>query len=246
MTSSSTIILIAAVAPALVLGYYIYRRDKYEHEPVSQLIKGFVFGALSVLIAGPLEQLLVMLGLAPAEPQTWIACIWDAFFGVALVEEGVKLFFLWLLLRRNKYYDEMMDGVVYAAMVGLGFAAAENISYLVSNIESWQSVAVSRALFAIPGHFMFAVTMGYYYSKQHFYHVSAWERNKVLIMPIMLHGTYDAVLMIMNITPAMSGLLFLFFLVFCLLMPKYARRKIKELLEDDEMQHKVKDLTLYL
>ena len=107
-------------------------------------------------------------------------------------------------------------------------------------------MAVSRALFAIPGHFMFAVTMGYYYSKQHFYHVSAWERRKVLVMPIMLHGTYDAILMILSITPAMSGLLFLFFIIFCLLMPKYARRKIKNLLEDDEMQNKVKDLTLYL
>ena len=186
------------------------------------------------------------MGLAPSHPVTLFECVWDAFFGVALVEEGVKLIALCWLLRRNRHFDEMMDGVVYAAMVGLGFAAAENIGYLISNIDSWQSVALSRAIFAVPGHFMFAVTMGYYYSKQHFYNVSSWERAKVLVMPIMLHGTYDAILMYMDATPAASGVLFLVFLVFCIMMPKFARRKINKLLEDDEMQQKVKDLTLYL
>lgn len=246
MESSSTVILIAAIAPALILGYYIYRRDKYEREPVTQLIKGFMFGFISVLFAGTIERMLINIGLAPEKPQTIISCIYDAFVGVALVEEGVKLFFLWLLLRGNHYFDEMIDGVVYAAMVGLGFAAAENISYLIYNIESWQSVAVSRAIFAVPAHFMFAVAMGYYYSKQHFYRVSFNDKAKVLLVPILLHGTYDAILMIISISHALAGVLFLFFCIFCYLMYKVTLRRIDNLLKDDEMKNKVKDITLYL
>lgn len=246
MPTSFNVILIAAVAPALVLAYYIYRRDKYQHEPISQLVKGFLFGAVSVFLAAPAEMLLVRLGLAPDNPQTWLECVWDAFFGVALVEEGVKLFFLWLLLRNNRYYDEMIDGVVYAAMVGLGFAAAENISYLVSNLDSWQSVAVGRAIFAIPGHYMFAVAMGYYYSRNHFFRLSTYEQSKVLLVPILLHGTYDAILMIMNATPAISGILMLVFVVFCIRMPKMAERKINKLLQDDNLEREPKYFDLQL
>ena len=118
-----TIILIAAVLPAFILLYYIWRRDKYQREPVREILKGFGLGVLAAIIAGPIEMLIQMFGLAPGNPTTWLGAIWEAFFGVALVEEGVKLFFLWILLRKNPFFDERMDGIVYAVAVGMGFAA---------------------------------------------------------------------------------------------------------------------------
>ena len=98
------------------------------------------------------------------QPATWIGALWNAFVGAAMPEEATKLLMLWLLLRRNKYFDERFDGIVYACCIGMGFAGTENVLYLFGNIENWQSVAVSRAIFAVPGHFMFAVAMGYFYS----------------------------------------------------------------------------------
>ncbi len=226
-------LLAAGILPALVLIYYIWRRDNYQREPVGQLLKGFFFGVLSTAFAGSIEAFLVALGFVPQNPATWLGAIWDAFAGVAIVEEGVKLFFLWLLLRRNKHYDEMMDGIVYAVCVGMGFAAAENIGYLVANINQWQEVAVGRAIFSIPGHFMFAVAMGYYYSICHFTYASKREKFNVLFIPVLLHGIFDSLLMMANVTPALSGLLWLVFVVFCLCLPRMARRKINKLLEQD-------------
>ena len=53
----------------------------------------------------------------------------DAFFLAAIPEEVAKLFMLWLLLRKNPFFDEHFDGIVYAVCVGLGFAGFENCSF---------------------------------------------------------------------------------------------------------------------
>lgn len=227
------IILIAAIMPAIVLLYYIWRRDKYQHEPVRELLKGFGYGALAVFIAGPVEVLLQMVGFSVAEPHTWLGAAWNAFFGVAVVEEGVKLFFLWLLLRKNPLFDEHVDGVVYAVAIGMGFAAVENIGYLFGNLNMWQSVAVSRAVFSVPGHFMFAVAMGYYYSLNHFAHITKADRYKVLLMPVLLHGIFDSLLMMSSVTPQWGGVLWLAFVAFCLTLPGMAKHHINTLLARD-------------
>ncbi len=226
-------LITAGILPALVLLYYIWRRDKYQREPVSQLVKGFFLGVISTVFAGGIEAGLVQIGFVPDNPQTWLGAIWDAFAGVAVVEEGVKLFFLWLLLRRNKYYDEMTDGIVYAVCIGMGFAAAENIGYLVANIAEWKQVAIGRAIFSIPGHFMFAVAMGYYYSVCHFTYASVREKFCLLFIPVLLHGIFDSLLMMANVTPQLSGLIWLVFVIFCLCLPRIARKKINKLLEQD-------------
>lgn len=78
-----------------------------------------------------------------------------AFFGAAIPEEIAKFLMLWLLLRKNPYFDEKMVGIVYAVCVSLGFAALENIMYLFTNAEAYLSVGIARAIFAVLGHFCF-------------------------------------------------------------------------------------------
>jgi len=128
--------LLSAVLPAVILIYYIYRRDTVK-EPTSQLVKGFGLGMLSGMLAGVLEGIIATLGLVDYEPQTVLSGINTAFIGAALPEELVKLAMLWLLVRRNRWFDEWMDGVVYAVSIGMGFAAIENVGYvcLFRNLE---------------------------------------------------------------------------------------------------------------
>lgn len=163
-----------------------------------------------------------------------LGSISTAFFGAAIPEEIAKFFVLWLVLRKNPYFDEKMDGIVYAVCVSLGFAALENIMYLFSNAEAYLSVGIARAIFAVPGHFCFGILMGYYYSLAKFYPKSV-TKNKVLVLiaPIIAHGLYDSILFILDVTPAVSGILVIVFLVFCHKMWKYGRKKIKEHLERD-------------
>ena len=227
-------ILLTALLPIAILVYYIYHKDKKSPEPTGQLVKAFLFGILSVPVSFCLSIPFGIIGLYPIEATSLLGSISTAFFGAAIPEEIAKFFMLWLLLRKNRYFDEKMDGIVYAVCVSLGFAALENIMYLFSNAESYLSVGIARAIFAVPGHFCFGILMGYYYSLAKFYPKTP-KKNKALILvaPILVHGVYDSILFIINVTPAISGVLLIVFLIFCHKMWKYGNKSIQEHLKRD-------------
>lgn len=228
------LILLTALLPIAILIYYIYHKDKNSPEPTGQLVKAFFYGVLSVPLSLCISIPLGLIGVYPVEATNIWGSISTAFCGASLPEEIAKFLMLWLVLRKNRYFDEKMDGIVYAVCVSLGFAALENIMYLFSNAESYLSVGIARALFAVPGHFCFGILMGYYYSLARFYSKSS-TKNKafVLIAPIIAHGLYDSILFIIDVTPAVSGILLIVFLVFCHKMWKYGSKRIQEHLERD-------------
>lgn len=218
-------VIFAAILPAFLLVLFIYWRDKNQREPFMQIVKGVLYGVLSAGIAMLLETLLSP--IIPAEPATWLGAVFKGFVGAAIPEEFAKLTMLILLLRNNRYFDERFDGIVYAVCIGMGFAGTENILYLFNNIDSWQSVAVQRAIFAVPAHFMFAVAMGYFYSKIHFRDMSWGYRSLVFVAPVILHGTYDGLLFMANVTPQVAGLILMAFYLFCFWMFRVSRRSIQ-------------------
>ena len=227
-------IILTALLPIAILVYYIYHKDKKSPEPAGQLVRVFFYGVLSVPLSLCISIPLGAMGVYPPEATNILGSISTAFFGAAIPEEFAKFFTLWLVLRKNPYFDENMDGIVYAVCVSLGFAALENIMYLFSNTETFLSVGIVRAIFAVPGHFCFGILMGYYYSLAKFYPKSV-TKNKVLVLiaPIIAHGLYDSILFILDVTPAVSGILVIVFFVFCHKMWKYGSKKIKEHLERD-------------
>jgi RsiW-degrading membrane proteinase PrsW (M82 family) len=226
-------ILFAALLPIVVLIFYIYFKDRNAPEPTGQIVKAFFYGMLSVPLSLCMSIPLGWIGAYPAEATNILGSINTAFFGAAIPEEVAKLFVLWLVLRKNPYFDEKMDGIVYAVCVSLGFAALENIMYLYSNAEAYLTVGIARAIFAVPGHFCFGILMGYYYSLAKFYIQSSVKNAAlVLIAPIVVHGIYDSILFIIDVTPAISGVLTIVFLWFCHRMWKYGSMKIKELLNE--------------
>ena len=230
------IILLTALLPVFILVYYIYHKDKKSPEPTGQLVKAFLWGILSVPLSFCISIPLGLFGVYPAEATSIWGSVSSAFFGAAIPEEIAKFIMLWLLLRKSPYFDEKMDGIVYAVCVSLGFAALENIMYLLTNAESFLAVGITRAIFAVPGHFCFGILMGYYYSLAKFYPKTP-KKNKALILvaPILVHGVYDSILFIINVTPAISGILLIVFLVFCHKMWKYGSNRIKEHLLRDSI-----------
>ena len=143
--------------------------DKKSPEPTGQLVKAFLWGILSVPLSFCISTPLGLIGVYSVETTSIWGSVSAAFFGAAVPEEIAKFFILWLLMRKTPYFDEKMDGIVYAVCVSLGFAALENIMYLFSNEEAYLSVGIARAIFAVPGHFCFGILMGYYYSLAKFY-----------------------------------------------------------------------------
>lgn len=232
--SNGLIILLAAILPAILWVVWIWWKDKYQHEPVSWILRGVAYGVLSAMLAGLVNGVISATGLVPEEPQGLLPALWKAFVGAAIPEESIKLLMLWLLLRKNPYFDERFDGIVYACCIGMGFAGMENIIYLFSNLDRWETVAITRAIFSVPGHFMFAVGMGYFYSMLYFGDMSWHDRSRVIWVPVTLHGIYDGLLFMASLGTLQTILLIPVFYVFCFLMYRGGMRRIKEHLERDE------------
>ena len=220
------LIISAALLPAILLWIYIWKKDP-QKEPTSWLVKAILYGIGICIPVAVLEmEIDSALFVIDGKPTTLFGTTIQAFFVAALPEEGVKLLALWLLLRKNPYFDEHFDGIVYAVCIGLGFAAIENVFYLVNNEDAWIGVAITRALLAVPGHYAFAVLMGYYYSVYHFVDHSLRTAACVLLVPVVAHGIYDALALSGTVNPYIGGLSTFALLYFCVKMHKFAKTKI--------------------
>jgi len=58
------------------------------------------------------------------------------YLGVAGIEELAKFFSVTLILKKNKYFDEAIDAMIYLIVIALGFAVVENILIFYQGISS--------------------------------------------------------------------------------------------------------------
>lgn len=228
------LIVFAALAPAALLWWYIWKRDS-KKEPTRLLVRAVTYGVLICLPAALVEMIASEIFLDGAdEAQTLFDAVIDAFFCAAIPEECFKLLALWLVLRRNPYFDEHFDGIVYAVSVGLGFAGIENLFYLFDSMEDWASIALLRSLMSVPGHYAFAVLMGYYYSIYHFSNHSVRVAACVIGVPVLAHGVYDAMLMTTSVDLTL-GIFCIAVLIFLLVkLHKYVQKRVVELVTKDK------------
>lgn len=207
------IYLLAALLPALFLMRYIYRKDTIEKEPPG-LLTGLVFlGVAAALVAVVLETLgqrVLDSVLSEDDPAYTIVF---AFLIVAVVEEGAKFLFLRWRTWKDPNFNYRFDGIVYAVFLSLGFAAFENISYVMGY---GLTAALYRALLAIPAHMGFAVFMGLFYSRAKLCSDVGYPARKRLnlwaafLIAVLLHGFYDACALMGTV---LSTLLFAAFVI---------------------------------
>lgn len=227
-------VIALAVLPALILIYYTYQQDKLQREPVGNLVKAFFYGGLSVFASFLISVPFMNLGLFPREIHTLSDAARTAFLGAAIPEETAKLVLLWLFLRKCRDFDERMDGIVYAVCIGMGFAAFENIEYLFASGSDWVTVGLGRSLTAIPGHFGFAVIMGYYFSLYYFDRYRAPGAGlKMWLFPVVGHGLYDWVAMSQEVALELSGAIAIAILLFCFWLLKWARNHMQKHIVSD-------------
>jgi len=184
-------ILLASLAPVFIILFYIYFRDKYDKEPLGLLIKSLIAGMLIVIPIVLVERLLVAImppiGKVPA-------AAYNAFLVAGSTEEVFKFLALYLLVWKSPSFDEKFDGIVYAVFVSLGFAAVENVLYV---LDGGYHTAIVRAITAVPAHALFGITMGYYLGIARMYSELRKEYlRKAILIPIVLHGIYDFILMV--------------------------------------------------
>ena len=185
--------LILAIAPGVAISSYIIFKDEYNKEPRKHLLVSFLLGALSVVPAMLLELPLMWTDILSYFSSP-IGNATKAFLMVALPEELAKFIMLKTYAYRQPEYDEPFDGIVYAVMVGMGFATAENIMYV---YEYGVATGVVRMFLAVPAHATFAIIMGYFMGKARFSN----KREPYLLIAglfwaVVFHGSYDFFLFI--------------------------------------------------
>ena len=186
-------LFLLAIAPVFIIILYIYYKDKYEKEPKKLLLYNFLLGAVVSIIITTILYYVFDIVLPLPNHTSILQQFIKAFFVVGLIEEFSKYIIVRYFAQTNKEFNEPFDGIVYAVMVSMGFAATENIFYV---IEGGYQTAILRAFTAVPAHATFGILMGYYMGKAKF------SKNKValnltgLLLAILFHGAYDFFLFI--------------------------------------------------
>ena len=227
------IYLAAAIVPAMILMFYIYRHDRREREPGKLLLRCVIGGCLSAFAAMVIETAATWL----MESYFSTHSVTEAHYAVltaimvGLAEEGTKYFFLKRSTWRSPEFNYRFDGMVYAVFVSLGFAALENVLYVFSYGD--MSVAYQRAILTIPAHASFAVYMGLYYARAKSAQVNGNAYGASLnqwlayLTAVFLHAVYDGSIMIG------SDASMIFFYVFVILLDIMVIRTIRQEANND-------------
>src|SRR6478672_4792258 len=213
LESLPTVIGTAAVAPALFILWLVIAAGERPGPP-ARVWTAFLLGAASISLLGVARAPFASLLAAPQSP--WAVLALRSLFGVALPEEAVKILVIVAVSARRRPFADPMDTVVYGAAAGLGFAAYENLAYLVQHPDMWRSLAVLRSVLTVPFHGALGVIAGAYLAiarsgtalGAHRHHrdwarITAWI--SILLVPLVLHSGFDFPLLTLQQNPDIDG-----------------------------------------
>lgn len=189
--------VLLSVVPALGLAAFVWKADIGAEEPLSILVATFLLGVLFAAFASVLNGL----GSALFVGIPVVSTLLFFYLIVGPVEEGVKLLAVRLYAYRHRRFDAVIDGAVYGAAAGLGFATIENALFITEAMEGFtQSVGVlgtigeTAAIRALvgPGHVIYSAIAGYYLGLAKFNRRYAGPLIiKGLLIAAAIHATYN-------------------------------------------------------
>ncbi len=129
--------ILLAFIPAFFFAWFIYWLDRYEKEPKFLLFGAFFWGGFIAIVGGIIGSLILDVGFSTIFQNEAIANQASYSVTAPVVEEfwkGLAILIIFLLFRRE--FDSILDGIVYGAIAGLGFAATENVLYFLSEFST--------------------------------------------------------------------------------------------------------------
>lgn len=183
-------LFLLAVAPAAFWLWYFYNKDRYEPEPLSWILMVYIFGIVVTIPVAFIEGTLSII-----IPEFFIVVL-----VAPIVEEAGKYLVVKKTVWESLEFDEPVDGIIYAAAAGLGFATLENVIYVFSAVETSLLLALQtgllRALISVPGHVLFSAMWGYSLGKARF--IPQEQRTGViatgLILAMAFHALFNLLL----------------------------------------------------
>ncbi|MGB9171014.1 MAG: PrsW family glutamic-type intramembrane protease [Bradyrhizobium sp.] len=209
LESLPTVVGTAAIAPALLILWLVVAAGERPGPP-TKVWTAFFLGAASISLLGLIRTPFMALLTAPENQ--WLAQGLHSLFGVALPEEAVKILVIATVSAWRRPFTDPMDTVIYGAAAGLGFAAYENLAYLVQHVDMWQSLAALRSVLTVPFHGALGIIAGAYLAiarsgtalGAHRHHrdwarITSWIL--VLAGPVGLHAAFDFPLLTLQRNP---------------------------------------------
>lgn len=188
-------VLYISLLPVILLLLYVYKKD-YDKEPREMLTRIFILGALTPIVALFLEETLDVY-FNTDKIKDFVTILIYTFFGIGLPEELCKWAVTYATAYDDKEFNHKYDEIVYCVFASLGFAAIENILYV---LASGYGAGIIRALTAVPSHACNAIIMGYFLgnAKEKDYQGkkgSAFIYKALsLIIPSIVHSLYDGLI----------------------------------------------------
>jgi RsiW-degrading membrane proteinase PrsW (M82 family) len=179
-------IILISLAPVFAIIIFIYWKDKLDKEPKKILFISFLMGILSVIVTLIISYIINGFSFdfsTGNKYQSLASCI----LGIGLVEEFSKFLFVRYYCFKKEAFNEPFDGITYAVMVSMGFAALENILYV---SENGIGVGIIRMFTAVPAHAIFAIIMGYFLGIQKLNNKKYYGFIGLGIASV-IHGLYD-------------------------------------------------------
>src|SRR3954454_11037856 len=213
LESLPTVIGTAAIAPALLILWLVIE-DGDRPGPPAKVWSAFLLGAASISLLGLVRAPLIV--ILPTPENIWAAQALRSVFAVAAPEEIVKILVIVAVSARRRAFADPMDTVVYGAAAGLGFAAYENLAYLVQHAEIWRSLAALRSVLTVPFHGALGVIAGAYLAiarsgtalgahRHHRDWARISSRMLILLGPIALHAAFDFPLLMLQQPSSLSS-----------------------------------------
>ena len=181
------------LAPAIFWIGYFYYKDRLKPEPLIHIGTTYILGFTAAFLCFKLYGLLPHLGI-PDDPsalmdQNGFVFLLYCIFVVGLIEEFFKFLPFLLFIQYFKTFDEKVDGIIYAAVIGLGFASFENLQYLLY-LDGFE--IFGRAIASPLTHTVFASIWGYFGGN-----ALRMKKNRLwtilfsLFLAGLLHGLFD-------------------------------------------------------
>lgn len=237
--ANSILLVILAVLPTFIIGYYVYKNDKHK-EPFRILVSLFLFGIVSAIgvlgLSAILESLIPVLTKNISLMNVEELLI-KVFIEIAFIEEICKWFVVYFLGYKNMEFDETYDIIIYSIFVALGFATIENIIYILR--ENTIQIAVQRAIFSVPAHTSYAIFMSYYLCKAKINRLKGNNKEKKnitlsIIIPTIAHGIFDFCLF------ANNELYLIIFFSFTIVLFIMAFQRLRELYRNNASLFSIK------
>ena len=158
MTLISLVVAVATMVGYLAIVWWL---DRYDREPIGLLLANFLWGALGAILLSLASGLVVQQGVEKVFHGILPEKLSGAIITAPIVEEPTKgVFFFFTAI--NRRFDNITDGAVYGAAIGLGFGMTENFFYYLSaaSMNEWAALVVIRTLFSAVMHCMSTATLG--------------------------------------------------------------------------------------